>query len=277
MKSLVLIVVAVLLAACTANPTLPASVPVLTDAPLANLPNPASAYCEQQGYAAEIRTAADGSQGGVCIFPGGSECDEWAYFRGECNPGQVIPTPSSTSETEVLPTALPTPMAIDAADYQGWWTYTHPTYRFSIMLPEDWIVEQVTRADPATSTPTLILHPEGAVAEHEVDRESIRMTFRRFGDEVLLWPTGVGQGEFITQGTLDIAGQPAQRVVLVCPTGEVTSIWYHQSTDQPNIARGDLEFGFILSATPSHCDTGHSLSGKVQLAGEMIIASLHVP
>jgi len=32
-------------------------------------PNPASVFCEQQGFRLEIRTAADGSRGGVCIFP----------------------------------------------------------------------------------------------------------------------------------------------------------------------------------------------------------------
>jgi putative hemolysin len=52
--------------------------------PQANMPNPASVYCTQQGNRLEIRTAADGSQNGVCIFPDGSTCDEWAYFRGEC-------------------------------------------------------------------------------------------------------------------------------------------------------------------------------------------------
>jgi putative hemolysin len=56
----------------------------------ANLPNPASVYCEQQGYRVEIRTAEDGSQSGVCVFPEG-ECDEWAYFRGECSPPAGVP------------------------------------------------------------------------------------------------------------------------------------------------------------------------------------------
>ena len=74
-----------------------------------------------------------------------------------------------------------------------------------------------------------------------------------------------------------MAGQPAQRLLLVCPTGAVTSIWYHQAEGQPNITRGDMEFGFIYSATPSHCETGYSLNGKVQRGGEMIIASLRVP
>lgn len=52
----------------------------------AELPNPASVYCEEQGYRVEIRTDDQGGQYGVCVFPDGSECDEWAYYRGECGP-----------------------------------------------------------------------------------------------------------------------------------------------------------------------------------------------
>jgi putative hemolysin len=231
----------------------------------ANMPNPASVYCEQQGNTLEIVTAADGSQSGVCIFPDGSSCDEWAYFRGECGSAEQTNPPSTSTE---IPTALP----IDPADYQGWWTYTHPVYNFSLMLPEDWVVVEVTASDPLMNGHMLSLHPN-----YEIDKESIRMTFRRVGEEVILWPTGVGHGEFIPQGTLDVAGQPAQRVLLVCPTGEVTEIWYHQGEGVPNITRGDLEFGFIFNATSSHCEAGYSLTGKIQRVGEMIISSLNVP
>jgi putative hemolysin len=59
-----------------------------TETPKPNMPNPASVFCEEKGYKLEIRTAADGSQQGFCIFPDGSECDEWAFFRGECGPKQ---------------------------------------------------------------------------------------------------------------------------------------------------------------------------------------------
>ena len=70
-----------------------------TDMPQAGLPNPASVYCEQNGNKLEIRTAADGSQSGVCVFPDGSTCDEWAYFRGECGPtAQKDPTPAMSDE-----------------------------------------------------------------------------------------------------------------------------------------------------------------------------------
>ncbi len=51
------------------------------------LANPASVYCEEQGYKLEIRTDEQGSYG-VCLFPDGSECDEWAFFRGECGPAE---------------------------------------------------------------------------------------------------------------------------------------------------------------------------------------------
>lgn len=54
----------------------------------AQLPNPASVYCEQQGGTLEIRTDADGSQGGFCLFADGSECEEWEFFRGECKEGE---------------------------------------------------------------------------------------------------------------------------------------------------------------------------------------------
>jgi putative hemolysin len=269
------------LASCTA-PSQPTRVPVSTvpdptisppdaSAPTqAGMPNPASTFCEDQGYRLEIRTALDGSQSGYCIFPDGSECDEWAYFRGECGPSTLTVLPA------VL-TAIPTAMPINAADYQGWWSYTHPVYGFSIMLPEDWVVTEITSSDPLMNGHTLKLGGKVTIGY----MESIRMTFRRTGEDVPLWPTGVGQGEFVEQGTLDVAGEPARRMLLVCPSltnpnGDITSIWYHNADGQPNIVRGDLEFGFIFQ-TEGHCEPGYSLSGKIQRMGEMIIASLKVP
>ncbi|HSQ27155.1 MAG TPA: DUF333 domain-containing protein [Anaerolineales bacterium] len=98
--------ISILLYACTGLPATP------TTGPSADMPNPASAYCVEQGFIPEIRTAADGSQGGVCIFPDGSECDEWAFYRGECLPGEPAvrtpaeatkPVASSTPTSQMLP------------------------------------------------------------------------------------------------------------------------------------------------------------------------------
>ncbi len=50
----------------------------------ATITNPASVYCKEQGYEEEIRTNSDGSQYGMCIFAKGKECEEWAFYRGQC-------------------------------------------------------------------------------------------------------------------------------------------------------------------------------------------------
>jgi putative hemolysin len=386
---------------------------------MAALPNPATVYCIEQGGKSEIRTNADGSQTGYCIFADGSECDEWAYYRAECSPWSASVPPTETASVQEwntysneylgysfqyppdalvttnddplkglqvsgsgmgsevwtiahpndrpeylppqdvdlqqwlsdhyllgenqqpdvqiagttavhlrharssqsyaddryffthdgqlyqilightgenedweldnrflqsfqfegntpgvsTPTQIPTAVPIDASYYQGFWTYTHPMYGFSIMLPEDWVVDETTTGDPVMNDHVLILHPKDA---QDVS-PSIRMSFRSVGEDALLWPTGVGQGEFIEGGTLDIAGSPARRVYLVCPEGQIQSIWYQGGENQPNILRGNLEFSFIYTYSGNYCQGDRSLTGKTQLVGEMIIASLNMP
>ena len=367
MKAKALIIVfCLLLTSCSivstqaAVVTLPAT--PTAEPTMATLPNPAAVYCQQQGYTLEIRTAADGSQAGVCIFPDGSECDEWAYYRGECKPSSSgsstgsaeydsqgwkiyrnealgysfhypadalisvddepkkslsisgpgmgsefwgvahpsdLPEYRPPEDVDLLqwltdhylvgenrmpdeqiagttaihyrherspqsyafdqyffahagqlyqisighgadtedweldnrflqsfqfdqpaavaasPTPIPTAVPIDPSFYQGFWTYTHPVYGFSIMLPEDWAVEETTTGDPIMNDHILILHQQPTPDVYP----TIRMSFRTIGEDVLLWPTGVGQGEFISQGTLDVAGQPASRNYFVCPNG----------------------------------------------------------
>jgi putative hemolysin len=88
------------LAACTVVQIQP-SLPVATEAPVVNMPNPASVFCEQNGNTLEIQTSADGSQSGICIFPDGSTCDEWAYYKGECGPALK---PTSEPAATVDPT-----------------------------------------------------------------------------------------------------------------------------------------------------------------------------
>ncbi len=55
----------------------------------AKLANPAAAYCQDQGFRYEIRQDDQGNETGICIFDDGSECDAWAYFRGECGQNQA--------------------------------------------------------------------------------------------------------------------------------------------------------------------------------------------
>ncbi len=59
---------------------------------IADMPNPASVYCEEHGGTLEIREdPATGGQVGYCLFADGSECEEWAFFRGECQMSGAYP------------------------------------------------------------------------------------------------------------------------------------------------------------------------------------------
>ena len=111
------------LAACTSNLTLEVPVPTATDSPPAGIPNPASVYCTEQGNTHEIRTAADGSQSGICVFPDGSTCDEWAYFRGECGPvAQQSQTPAITITVEATINASGGYMQPGTSEeFSDWW------------------------------------------------------------------------------------------------------------------------------------------------------------
>ena len=103
---------------CTTMQVAPTPDRIATEVPQADMANPASVYCEQQGYRSEIRTADDGSQTGNCIFPDGSECDEWMYYRGECGPSGSLPQP--------------TPENVD-----GWKTYRNESLGYSFQYPAD--------------------------------------------------------------------------------------------------------------------------------------------
>lgn len=46
--------------------------------------NPASEYCIENGGRLEIRKDLQG-EAGFCIFDNGKECEEWAFFNGECS------------------------------------------------------------------------------------------------------------------------------------------------------------------------------------------------
>ena len=100
-----------------------------TDIPQVGIPNPASVYCKEQGNKHEIRMAADSSQNGICIFPDGSTCDEWAYFRGECGQApQKSSTPATTVEatTDASGGYMPPGTAEEISDWWGVIKSTEP-------------------------------------------------------------------------------------------------------------------------------------------------------
>jgi putative hemolysin len=70
-------------------------------APIANMANPASVFCVNQGYKIEIRSDSQGNQTGYCIFGDGKECEEWKFYRRECGSEYFknVPTTSNLAPT----------------------------------------------------------------------------------------------------------------------------------------------------------------------------------
>lgn len=104
----------------------------------ANMPNPASVFCEENGGRVDIRTAEDGSQQGFCVFADGSECDEWAFFRGECKPGDMSQNSSTESSDYVIEKAS-----------DGCNVYRDQVLGYSLHFPADATI--VENADPTRS------------------------------------------------------------------------------------------------------------------------------
>jgi hypothetical protein len=106
-------IVMLLIAGCTQQPAqttvqttvvpVPVTQPAVTTAPAsAGMANPASVNCGNVGGTTEIKSNPDGSQYGMCTFPNGSTCEEWALYRNEgCKPNvYVAPTTVTTNASQ---------------------------------------------------------------------------------------------------------------------------------------------------------------------------------
>lgn len=101
--------------------------------PETNLPNPASVFCEQNGGKLEMVQDSSGGTAGMCSFEDGSQCDEWAFYRGECKPGESLqPLPEATVEIEMTP-------AIEI-DTDGWQVYRNPELGYRFNYPQGTVV-----------------------------------------------------------------------------------------------------------------------------------------
>lgn len=70
----------------------------------AQLPNPASVFCESRGGAVDLST-------GICTLPDGTAIDEWEYFRRESQNQTGIANPATVyCEAQGGSTSGPEPM-----------------------------------------------------------------------------------------------------------------------------------------------------------------------
>lgn len=136
------LILSLVLASCASQPAAqPPPTTRPTDVPTEAAPtpagskiaNPASEYCIQNGGSLEIRTDSQGGQLGYCIFPDASECEEWAYFRGECSPGD------SLKDDQPVADAIP----------NGWKLYINEDLGYSFLYPADAAIQSAD--DPLKS------------------------------------------------------------------------------------------------------------------------------
>ena len=140
--------------------------------PIVGRPNPASVYCEEQGGSLEIR---DNSMG-VCNFEDGSECEEWAYYRGECQPGDM----------EVAPTHEPIP-----------W-YINDEYGFSFDSTHAWSLEGYENYIIFVG-----------------DEYQLFVGYQWADEDVPPFRTGLPAGEFQDSGSVTFLGQELPKKLLV--------------------------------------------------------------
>jgi len=144
------LVIVVLLSSCSSGSTAESPVPDI------NMPNPASVYCEQNGGKLELIQDPTGAVSGMCIFPDGSECDEWAYFRDECRPGTVSVLPATSAAPRET---LPSSPAGSELDNNGWKIYRNTDLGYLFSYPVD--AEIVINDEPLKSISIIGLLVDG--------------------------------------------------------------------------------------------------------------------
>jgi putative hemolysin len=108
----------------------------------AGIPNPASVFCEENGGTLVLRSDTAGNVQGICIFLDGSECDEWAYYREECKPGDSLNTNPVSTEAE----AVTETEEVTIKPAEGWLIYTNQELGYSFEYPSN--CEIIINDDP---------------------------------------------------------------------------------------------------------------------------------
>jgi hypothetical protein len=220
------------------------------------LANPASVYCEEQGHALEARTDENGTYG-VCIFADGSECEEWAYFRGECGPGagEAQPTEMPVTSTDAAVQVPDPARARDAA-----LDYVFDRYGEVVFPPPgaDWTEENVTEeglvggstfrytaADLVVTVSFPVVNPADTLYQIVVSKEA----------------TG-----FRWEGEVDAAGQVAEVSVSRAKLPAVA--WYGYMASMPEGG----QFDDYLVLTPEEARRAVGIEGADEAVEAQIVA-----
>ena len=144
--------------------------------------NPASKNCIDKGGKLDIRTESSGGQFGVCLFPNGRECEEWALMRGQCSPeGGAVGSPVGSP------------------------AYHNAAYGFGFNYPQSWSLRESGAAAGAPLTVTLVN-----------GNNTLRLQVKRPSENTPFTAEAPQGGEISQQDSLKVLGQavPLQGVKL---------------------------------------------------------------
>ena len=134
--------------------------------------NPSSVYCENHNGTLEIRTAADGGQVGYCKFSNGKECEEWAFYRGECSKElaawQNITVKQSGGSAMLIAECMNRSYITDTSDYiiEGTVKSVESKWnedKTSIFTYTNFLVENYAKGAPFVNDEIQIITPGGTV------------------------------------------------------------------------------------------------------------------
>lgn len=127
----------------------------------AEIANPASVYCEENGGTLNLEEW-------LCMFDDGSYCEEWSYYNNECQPGEIIYNTVDDENIDVeLPewakTSLNNEELEEAIDthFPKWYTYS--VYNTETEASSEWEYTY-----PEDLSHTLLLPIHATMASREV-------------------------------------------------------------------------------------------------------------
>lgn len=141
-------------------------------------------------------------------------------------------------------------------------TYMNPEYGFALSYPASWSLDDVNNEDFVGPRSRSVQLSQGTV--------KLVIGYRRTGEDVAIGASGTPGGEFDIRGTVHVAGQDADRYVIVFK-GKDKFVMFGQPGTL--ISAGSLEFAPWLDDFAMNYDDAE-LSQSIQDEADMILSSL---
>jgi hypothetical protein len=172
-----------------------------------------------------------------------------------------IPTPEPLFQCRLAPTTV-------ADKYPGWSQCINAKYGFSFRYPPDWILKEIV--DPVNTMSghaVHLIHPT---------EPAVRMiiAFKRADEDRRIAPTGMGDGELISRGSVSLLGQQVERLARVSLEKDM-AVYY--GWPRSAAAGGDLVFWLALDCACSAGDPAEAgLAPEVEQIADAIVESIEV-